>query len=95
MMNEQDTINYVGRRTDAILDSRTVKETFLAFEDIYKLGQASIIGLFLGLMQGNEDFRAEDFKVAMEQVMKDDIQLRCDVYGVMAEYMTREDIKVK
>ena len=95
MMNEQDTINYVGRRTNEILDSRTIRETFLAFEDIYKLGQASIIGLFLGLMQGNEDFRAEDFKVAMEQVMKSDIQLRCDVYGVMAEYMDREDIKVK
>ena len=47
---------------------------------------------FLALMQGNEDFKAEDFKVAMEQVMKGDIQLRCDVYGVMAEYMTREDI---
>ena len=46
-------------------------------------------------MQGNEDFRAEDFKVAMEQVMKSDIQLRCDVYGIMADYMTREDIKVK
>ena len=95
MMNEQDTMNYVGRRTNEILDSRTVKETSLAFEDIYKLGQASIIGLFLALMQGNEDFKAEDFKVGMEQVMKDDIQLRCDVYGVMAEYMTREDIKVK
>lgn len=95
MMNEQDTINYVGRRTDAILDSRTIRETSLAFEDIYKLGQASIIGLFLALMQGNEDFKAEDFKVAMEQVMKSDIQLRCDVYGVMAEYMVREDIKVK
>ena len=94
-MNEQDTMNYVGRRTDAILDSRTVRETSLAFEDIYKLGQASIIGLFLALMQGNEDFKAEDFKVAMEQVMKSDIQLRCDVYGVMAEYMAREDIKVK
>ena len=94
-MNEQETINYVGRRTDAILDSRTVRETFLAFEDIYKLGQASIIGLFLALMQGNKDFKAEDFKVTMEQVMKSDIQLRCDVYGVMAEYMTREDIKVK
>ncbi len=94
-MNEQDTINYVGRRTDAILDSRTIRETSLAFEDIYKLGQASIIGLFLALMQGNEDFKAEDFKVAMEQVMKSDIQLRCDVYGVMAEYMVREDIKVK
>ena len=94
-MNEQDTINYVNRRTDAILDSRTIRETSLAFEDVYKLGQASIIGLFLALMQGNEDFKAEDFKVAMEQVMKSDIQLRCDVYGVMAEYMTREDIKVK
>ncbi len=94
-MNEQDTINYVGRRTDAILDSRTVKETSLAFEDIYKLGQASIIGLFLALMQGNEDFKAEDFKVGMEQVMKGDIQLRCDAYGVMAEYMAGEDIKVK
>ena len=46
-------------------------------------------------MQGNEDFKAEDFKVAMGQVMKSDIQLRCDVYGVMAEYMAREDIKVK
>ena len=95
MTTEQDTMNYVGRRTDAILDSRTVKETSLAFEDIYKLGQASIIGLFLALMQGNKDFKAEDFKVAMGQVMKSDIQLRCDVYGVMAEYMTREDIKVK
>ena len=94
-MNEQDTINYMGRRTNAILDSRTVRETFLAFGDIYKLGQASIIGFFLGLMQGNEDFKAEDFKVAMEQFMKSDIQLRCDVYSVMAEYMTREDIKVK
>ena len=94
-MNEQDTINYVGRRIDAILDSRTVRNTLLAFEDIYKLGQASVIGLFLALMQGNEDFKAEDFKVAMEQIMKGDIQLRCDVYGVMAEYMTREDIKVK
>ena len=60
-MNEQDTMNYVGRRTDAILDSRTVRNTFLAFEDIYKLGQASVIGLFLALMQGNEDFKAEDF----------------------------------
>ena len=95
MMNKQDTINYVGRRTDAILDSRTVRETFLAFEDIYKLGQASIIGFFLALMQGNEDFRAEDFKMAMEQFMKDDIQLMCDVYGVVEEYMAREDIKVK
>ena len=94
-MTEQNTMNYVGRRTDAILDSRTVKETFLAFEDIYKLGQASIIGLFLALMQANEDFKAENFKVAMEQVMKGDIQLRCDVYGIMADYMTREDIKVK
>ena len=94
-MNEQDTINYVSRRTDAILDSRTIRETSLAFEDIYKLGQASIIGLFLALMQSNKNFKAEDFKVAMEQVMKSDIQLRCDVYGVMAEYMTREDIKVK
>ena len=94
-MNEQDTINYEGRRTDAILDIRTIRETFLAFEDIYKLGQANIIGLFLALMQGNEDFKAEDFKVVMEQVMKSDIQLRCDVYSVMAEYMTREDIKVK
>ena len=94
-MNEQDKISYADRRTDAILDSRTVRETFLALGDIYKLGQASIIGLFLALMQGNEDFKAEDFKVAMEQVMKSDIQLRCDVYGVMAEYMTREDIKVK
>ena len=46
-------------------------------------------------MQGNEDFKAEDFKVAMEQVIKGDIQLRSDVYGVMAEYMTSEDIKVK
>ena len=90
-MNEQDTMNYVDRRTDAILDSRTVRETFLAFQDMYKLGQASIIGFFLGL----EDFRAEDFKMAMEQFMKNDIQLRCDVYGVMAEYMAREDIKVK
>ena len=92
MTNEQDTMNYVGRRTDAILDSRTIRETFLGFEDIYKLGQASIIGFFLALMQGNEDFRAEDFKMAMEQFMKNDIQLRCDVYGVMAEYMIREDI---
>ena len=91
-MTEQNIMNYVSRRTDAILDSRTAKEIFLGFEDIYKLGQASMIGLFLALMQGNEDFKAEDFKVAMEQVMKGDIQLRCDVYGVMAEYMTREDI---
>ena len=73
-MNEQDTINYVGRRTDAILDSRTVKETSLAFEDIYKLGQASIIGLFLALMQGNEDFKAEDFKMGMKQVIKGNIK---------------------
>ena len=94
-MNEQDTINYVGRRTNAILDSRTIRETSLAFEDIYKLGQANIIGLFLALMQGNEDFKAEDFKVAMEQFMKDDIQMMCDVYEVVAEYMAREDIKVK
>ena len=94
-MTEQNTMNYVGRRTDAILDSRTVRETSLAFEDIYKLGQASIIGLFLGLVRVNEDFKAEDFKVAMEQVMKSDIQLRCDVYGIMADYMTREGIKVK
>ena len=94
-MTEQDTMNYVGRRTNEILDSRTVRETFLAFEDIYKLGQASIIGFFLGLVQANEDFKAEDFKMAMEQFMKNDIQLRCDVYGVMAEYMDREDIKVK
>ena len=94
-MNEQNTMNYVERRIVAILDSRTVKETSLAFEDVYKFGQASIIGLFLALMQGNEDFKAEDFKVAMEQIMKGDTQLRCDVYGVMAEYMTREDIKVK
>ena len=94
-MTEQNTINYVAKRTNEILDSRTVKETFLAFEDIYKLGQASIIGFFLGLMQGNEDFKAEDFKVAMEQAMKSDIQLRCDVYGVMAEYMDRTDIEVK
>ena len=94
-MNEQDTMNYVGRRTDAILDNRTVRNTFLAFGDIYKLGQASIIGFVLGLVQANEDFKAEDFKMAMEQVMKGDIQLRCDVYGVMEEYMTREDVKVK
>ena len=85
----------MSRRTNEILDSRTVRETFLAFEDIYKLGQASIIGFFLGLVQANEDFKAEDFKMAMEQFMKNDIQLRCDVYGVMAEYMDREDIKVK
>ena len=94
-MNKQNTINYVVKRTNEILDSRTIRDIFFSFEDIYKLGQASIIGLFLALMQGNEDFKAEDFKVAMEQVMKSDIQLRCDVYGVMAEYMTREDIKVK
>ena len=94
-MNEQNTMNYVAKRTNEILDSRTVKEASLAFEDIYKLGQAGIIGLFLALMQGNEDFKAEDFKVAMEQVIKGDIQLRSDVYGVMAEYMTSEDIKVK
>ena len=94
-MNEQDAMNYITKRTNEILGSRTIRETSLAFEDIYKLGQASIIGFFLGLMQGNEDFKAEDFKVAMEQVMRSDIQLRCDVYGVMAEYMTREDIKVK
>ena len=94
MMTEQNTINYVAKRTNEILDSRTVKETFLAFEDIYKLGQASIIGFFLGLMQGNEDFKAEDFKVAMEQFMKDDIQLMCDAYSVV-EDIAREDIKVK
>ena len=94
-MNKQNTINYVVKRTDAILDSRTIRETFLAFEDIYKLGQASIIGFVLGLVQANEDYKAEDFKMAMEQVMKGDIQLRCDVYGIMADYMIREDIKVK
>ena len=94
-MNEQNTMNYVAKRTNEILDSRTIRDIFLSFEDIYKLGQASIIGFFLGLMQGNEDFRAEDFKVAMEQFMKSDIQLKCDIYGVMEEYMAREDIKVK
>ena len=54
-MNEQDTINYVSRRTDAILDSRTIRETSLAFEDIYKLGQASI----LALMQSNKNFNVK------------------------------------
>ena len=94
-MNEQDTINYVGRRTNEILDSRTMRDIFFSFEDVYKLGQASIIGLFLALMQGNEDFKAEDFKMAMEQFMKDDIQLMCDAYSVVEEYIAREDIKVK
>ena len=93
-MNEQDTINYVGRRTNEILDSRTMRDIFFSFEDVYKLGQASIIGLFLALMQGNEDFKAEDFKMAMEQFMKDDIQLMCDAYSVV-EDIAREDIKVK
>ena len=93
-MTEQDTINYVGRRTNEILDSRTMRDIFFSFEDVYKLGQASIIGLFLALMQGNEDFKAEDFKMAMEQFMKDDIQLMCDAYSVV-EDIAREDIKVK
>ena len=94
-MNEQNTMNYVAKRTNEILDSRTIRDIFLSFEDIYKLGQASIIGFFLGLMQSNEDFRVEDFKMAMEQFMKDDIQLMCDAYGVVEEYIAREDIKVK
>ena len=41
-MNEQNTMNYVVKRTNEILDSRTIREASLAFEDIYKLGQAGI-----------------------------------------------------
>ena len=94
-MNKLNAVNYITKRTNEILDSRTMRDIFFSFEDIYKLGQASIIGLFLALMQSNEDFRVEDFKMAMEQFMKDDIQLMCDAYSVVAEYMAREDIKVK
>ena len=94
-MSLLNAVNYITKRTNEILDSRTMRDIFFSFEDIYKLGQASIIGLFLALMQSNEDFRVEDFKMAMEQFMKDDIQLMCDAYSVVAEYMAREDIKVK
>ena len=92
-MTEQDTISYITKRTNEILDSKTIRKTFLEFEDIYKLGQASIIGFFLGLMQVNENFTAEDFKVAMEQFVKSDAQLRCGAYNFMAEYMASEGLK--
>lgn len=94
-MKEKNVMSYTSKRSKEIIQGNTVNDIDKCFESFYVLGQASIIGFFLSLKASNDNFTSEDFKEAMMQFIKQNIQLRCDTYGVMAEYMRREDIKVK
>ena len=94
-MREKNVMNYTSKRSEEIIQSNTINDISKCFGSLYILGQASIIGLFLSLMEANDNFTSEDFKKAMLQFIEDDIQIRRDTYGVMGEYMSREDIKVK
>lgn len=84
--NKLSKKSYIQSRSDEISKESKLQQSI---EDYYKLGQSSVYGLMLYLLD-REDIGKSDIKIYIIKALKDDVQLRSDTYGVWSEYLVNE-----
>lgn len=77
---------YIQERAEEIFNECNINTTM---ENYYKLGQSSVYGFVLYMLD-KEEFTKSDIKKFIVTNLKDDTQLRCDSYDIWGECLKNE-----
>lgn len=77
---------YIQERAEEIFNECNINTTM---ESYYKLGQSSVYGLVLYMLD-KEEFAKSDIKKFIVTNLKDDTQLRYDSYGIWGDCLKNE-----